>query len=173
MQPRQPVSKKGGVAVSSSSDVSIDYATRIRDVQQFLESKRAVVLATCADERVTARTVSLVTDGLEMYFMSWEHNLKCVQIRTNSRVALCRDNVQIEGKAEILGSPLDEKNRRAADLLRSKYPEDYAVYSGQPGMTVVKVVPQLIRLFRKEGDRFLLEQLDVARQTAAVGPLDR
>jgi uncharacterized pyridoxamine 5'-phosphate oxidase family protein len=154
------------------SDVFVDYATRADDVRRFLESKRAIVLATYADGRVTARTVSFVTKDLKIYFMSWDHNVKCRQIRSNPRVALCRDNVQIEGEAKILGSPVDQADQEVAGLLRTKYPEDYAVYSGQPGMTVVEVVPRLIRLFRKEGDRFLLEELDVTSETARVRPLD-
>jgi hypothetical protein len=87
----------------------LDYESSKNRVIQFLESKHVVVLATSLSDQVTARTVTFATDGLDILFMSWGHHQKCVQIRGNPRVAVCRDNVQIEGEAEVLGSPLDEK----------------------------------------------------------------
>ena len=102
-----------------------DYESVKNQVAEFLASKPAIVLATSLDGRVTARTVSMASEGLDVYFMSWGHHTKCIQIRGNPRVALCRDNVQIEGLAEILGSPLEETNQRYTELLRRKYPDDH------------------------------------------------
>jgi hypothetical protein len=97
----------------------LDYEREKDRVLRFLEGKHAITLATSLEDRVTARTVSFANDGLAILFMSWAHHSKCVQIRGNPCVALCRHNVQIEGVAEILGSPLDERNKRYADILES------------------------------------------------------
>lgn len=67
------------------------------------------MLATSRDERVTARTVSHATKGLYFYILSWDHHEKILQIKENLNVALARDNISIEGVAEILGKPLDGK----------------------------------------------------------------
>ena len=99
----------------------LDFESKKQEIIEFLANKHAIVLATSLNDRVTARTVSLASDGPEIYFMSWDHHVKCVQIRGNPRVAVCRDNVQIEGKAEILGSPLDEKNQRYAEIYRKSF----------------------------------------------------
>ena len=80
----------------------LDY-DRIREEKiRFLENHHAIVLATSYNDRVTARTVTYASKGLEIYFMSWSHHKKCVQIRGNPKVALVKDNVNIEGLAEIL-----------------------------------------------------------------------
>jgi general stress protein 26 len=142
-----------------------DYESTVDKVIQFLAGKHAIVLATSLDGRVTARTVSMASEGLDVYFMSWEHHTKCAQIRGNPRVALCRDNVQIEGRAEILGSPLDEANRRYTELLGKKYPDDER-FAREPGMVVVRVVPSTIAVFGRGSDGFYLDCLDLERATA-------
>jgi general stress protein 26 len=143
----------------------LDYKDTKEKVVQFLEKKHAIVLATSLEDRVTARTVSFANDGLDIFFMSWGHHHKCEQIRGNPKVALCRDNVQIEGVAEILGSPLDEKNVKYADRLRDKYPDDYERFADQSGMVIVKVVPTAVTIFGKGEDGFYLDCLDLEHQT--------
>jgi general stress protein 26 len=142
-----------------------DYASTRDKVIEFLASKHAIVLATSLDGRVTARTVSMASDGLDVYFMSWGHHTKCAQIRGNPRVALCRDNVQIEGRAEILGSPLDEGNKSVADMIREKYP-DYERFAREPGMVIVKVAPSTIAVFGRGSGGFYLDCLDLEHATA-------
>jgi len=140
-------------------------------VVQFLESKHAIALATSLEGRVTARTVSFANDGLDIIFWSWGHNVKCVQIRGNPRVALCRDHVQIEGVAEILGSPLDEKNERYTETMRRKYPGDYDRFAHAPGMVIVRVIPTLVRIFVQIDGAFYLKCLDLDQETAYLEAL--
>jgi general stress protein 26 len=143
----------------------LDYEHEKDRVLGFLENKHAIVLATSLEGRVTARTVSFANDGLAILFMSWGHHTKCAQIRGNPRVALCRDNVQMEGVAEILGSPLDERNQRYADILREKYPENHALFAHDPGMVIVRVLPTSITVFGKSDDQFCLKCLDAESET--------
>ena len=151
-----------------------EYESVKNQVIEFLAAKRAIVLATSLDGRVTARTVSMASEGLDVYFMSWGHHRKCVQIRGNPRVALCRDNVQIEGRAEILGSPLEEANQRYAELLRRKYPDDHERFAGEPGMVIVRVVPSTIAVFGKGDEGLYLDCLDLERATVCrKGMTDR
>jgi len=139
----------------------LGYEAKERDVIAFLEGKHSIVLATSLDDRVTARTVSFVNDGLDVLFMSWGHNTKCVQIRANPRVALCRDQVQIEGRAEILGSLSDPANQSYAELLKKKYPREFTGFAHQPGMVLVRVVPSKIGVFAVIGGQFYVDYLDL------------
>ena len=91
----------------------------------FLQGKRAIALATCVGDDVHVRTVSFASRGFEICFLTFAHNLKCRQIRENANVALCRDNVQVEGTAEILGRADDAVSNVYADLLRQKYSETF------------------------------------------------
>jgi general stress protein 26 len=144
----------------------LDYAREKERVLEFLEPKHAIVLATSLEDRVTARTVSFANDGLAILFMSWAHHTKCVQMRGNPRVALCRDNVQIEGLAEILGSPQDERNERYADILGKKYPKSHERFADEPGMVIVKVVPTSITVFDQIDGQLCLKCLDLEAETA-------
>ena len=141
-----------------------DYESVRNGVIEFLANKRAIVLATSLDGRVSARTVSMANDGLDVYFMSWGHHTKCVQIRGNPRVALCRDNVQIEGRAEILGSPLDEGNARISEMIGDKYP-DHESFLREPGMVLIRVVPSGIAVFGRDGGGLYLDCLELERAT--------
>lgn len=144
------------------------YEERLAQVGEFLASKRAIVLATCEGDHVTARTVSFASSGVDVCFMSFVANTKCEQIRANSNVALCRDNVQIEGTAQVLGPVVAEGNAELANLLRAKYPNDYAGYAAHPEMILIRVVPSRIGVYRKEGDEHLVDRLDVESASLTV-----
>jgi general stress protein 26 len=144
------------------------YEERLAQVESFLASKHAIVLATTQGDRVTARTVSFASRGVEIYFMSYAENKKCRQIRANPHVGLCRDHVQIEGTAEILGPVSGKENAEIAGILRAKYPEVYSKHAAHPEMFLVRVRPSTIGVFRNEGDEFVVDHLDMERKALTV-----
>lgn len=139
---------------------------------KFLESHHVIVLATSYDNRVTARTVTYASKESEVYLMSWGHHKKCVQIRGNAKVALCRDNVSIEGVAEILGSPLDEKNKEYVEIYRKKLPRDFEGFAHQSGMVMVKVTPTFIVSMVRIDKMLYLEHLDLENKKAYLKKLE-
>ena len=150
----------------------LDYE-RIREEKiRFLENHHAIVLATSLNNRVTARTVTYATKGLEIYFMSWGHHKKCVQIIGNPKVALVKHNVNIEGIAEILGNPLDEKNKEYAGIYKKKLPRDFGGFAHQPGMVMVKVTPTFIVSMVRIDNRLYLEHLDLENKIAYLKKLE-
>ena len=144
----------------------LDLHEKTAEVIQFLEGDTRIVLATSSDSRVTARTVSYVNDGLHILFLSFEHHTKCDQIRANPRVALCRDNMQIEGRAEILGDPLDPKNGGYADIFEKRMRGEWEVFSHQDGMVMVRVAPKRVTTMVNLDNRLCLETLDVEKGVA-------
>ena len=146
----------------------LDYHSVRQEKIKFLSDHMLAALATSADDRVTARTVDYASKELDIYFLSWEHHTKCVQIKANPRVALCIDNLQIEGRAKILGSPLDAKNSKAAAIYRSKLPTMFNDFASRPGMVIVKVIPDSIVTFVRSGSRRYWEYLDLTNKTAHV-----
>ena len=145
-------------------DLSFDKVKE--EKSKFLESHHVIVLATSCDNRVTARTVTYATKGLEIYFMSWDHHKKILQIKENPKVALCKDNISIEGVAEILGNPLDERNNEYAEIYKEKLPRDFTGFANLPGMVMVKVTPTLIVSWVRRHNRFFLEYLDLKNKRA-------
>ncbi len=148
------------------------YKMRLEQVSAFLKTKHAIVLATAEGDRVTARTVTFASRGVEIYFLSLAENTKCRQIEANPNVALCRDHVQIEGTAEILGPVGSDKCSKVAELFRTKYADAYERHIDHPAMVAIRVRPTRIRFFYMEEDRFLVDQLDVASRTLTVERLD-
>jgi general stress protein 26 len=138
----------------------------------FLEGKRAIALATCAENDVRVRTVSFASRGLEICFLTLEHNLKCRHIRANPDVALCRDNVQVEGRAEILGRADDPSNGIYADLLREKFPDSFDADAARPGMVIVRVAPRWVRIFRNPEGRYVVDSLDVLEGSVSSADLE-
>lgn len=82
-----------------------------KEIYEFLKSKKHIVLATSFNNRVTARTISYVIINDKIIFQTDSTFIKSEQIRLNNKVALCIDNIQIEGIAEITGNHFNECNR--------------------------------------------------------------
>ena len=142
-----------------------DYQKCVEEKLKFLRENRHIVLATSYNDSVTARTIDYACSGFEILFLSWDHHVKITQIKGNPRVALCRDNIQIEGLAQILGNPFDEKNRRYNELYKEKLPILFEKFAGLPGMVFVKVTPGLFKTFFGGKDR-RIEYLDICSKTA-------
>lgn len=109
------------------------------EVVSALEKEKTLILATCADNRVTTRTMSHVNDGLDVYFQTGEHYLKTQQIRANPNVALSVGTYDIEGRAEIIGHPMDESNRFILEMLKDKHPNAVERWSSLQNQVVIKV----------------------------------
>jgi len=140
----------------------LDFEKFKNEIIQIFKENQEIVLATSSNDRVTSRTISFANDGLEIYFWSWIHNKKVVQIKENPNVALTLHKIQYEGEAEILGKPLDEKNIEYLDLFYKKFSEMYVdVFSKIPEMILIKIHPKTIVKFEKIYDRFHLQKMDI------------
>jgi len=148
------------------------YDERLEQIVAFLEAKRAIALATSQGDRVTARTVTFASRGVEIYFLSLAGNTKCRQIEANPNVALCRDHVQIEGTAEILGRAGSSENAEVAELFRVKYDGDYERHINHPAMVAVRVRPTRVGFFYMEDGEFLVDRLDIPGETLTVEHLE-
>jgi general stress protein 26 len=146
---------------------NLNFEEKKQELLGFLQSKdnAIMVLATSRNDRVLARNVLIASHGLDLYFFTWGHSRKCAQISANPRVALCRDSVQIEGVAEILGDLIAEKTKEYTDVIRKKFPEAIARWEHRPGMVVVKVRPTCV-VIGGSTDEPSLEFLDLENETA-------
>jgi general stress protein 26 len=145
-----------------------DFNEDVEAKVKFLEAHNYMSLATSHNDKVTVRTVTYVSDGMNIYFLSCQHHTKCVQIEANPNVAACIDNIQIQGRAEILGKPLDEQNKEYADIYRKKLPAIFEIFSKKPEIVMVKMVPEFFQTFVKDADRECLQHLDLKNKTSYV-----
>ena len=124
----------------------LDYERKKEEIIKYLESDEndTMVLATSSGNRVLARNVLIFSKGLELYFFTWGHSRKCQQIEENPNIALCKDDMKIEGTAEILGGLTEEKNKEYTDFMRSRNPESIKRWEKHPSMVIVRVRPTQI-----------------------------
>ena len=146
----------------------LDFEEKKKEVIRFLASKEnaTMVLATSYDERVLARNVLVASNGLDLYFFTWKHSRKCMQIEKNPKVALCKDRVQIEGVAEILGNLPDESVKKYTDVMRDKFPEAIKLWERRPGMVIVRVRPTVVVTGGSVDEPIHLDFLDLNNQRA-------
>jgi general stress protein 26 len=121
----------------------IDYNKSKEKLLSFLERKdnAVMVLATSADNVVMTRSVLIVNDALDIYFFTWKYSRKYDQIRKNNMVSLCRDRVEIEGTAEILGLMTSEENKEILEIIRKKQPNALSRWENKPGMVIIRIKP--------------------------------
>lgn len=151
------------------SRLELNYEEKKEEVIKYLESEEndTMVLATSTNNRVLARNVLIFSRELELYFFTWEHSRKCQQIRKNPNVALCKNDMKIEGIAEILGGLTEEETKEYTDFMRSKAPESIEKWEKYPSMVIVRVRPtQIVYGSRTINDGVYLDLIDLENKRA-------
>lgn len=103
---------------------------------------RKMVLSTSENNRVSSRMMSVVQiDGI-FYFQTDIKMNKYHQIIANNNVALCIDNIQIEGICEEIGHPL--KNDVFCNAFKECFKGSYDAYSSLKNERLFSVKPLYI-----------------------------
>ena len=145
--------------------MEIDYDNLKEEVIQFLNTHKTLVLATSANDRVTARSMSCVHNGLTIYFQTDTKFIKFKQIKQNSHVVLCAGNVQIEGVAKIRKQSLDPSNHEFIELYKYHHPRSFQTYSHLKHNVVIEVEPRFITFWKYDHDhKPYREFLDIQEQ---------
>lgn len=84
----------------------------------FKHNSKKDVLATSYENKVTARNMSYVIINKKIYFQTDKTFLKHYQMVKNPNVALCVDNIQIEGVAKIKHHPFEDENKMFIDIFK-------------------------------------------------------
>ncbi|MDR2599537.1 MAG: pyridoxamine 5'-phosphate oxidase family protein [Oscillospiraceae bacterium] len=142
----------------------IDYKTLYDEIVILLEGIQTVVLATCADGRVTARTMNFVNDELTIYFQTSENGSKAEQIRENSNVAIAVDNIQIEAMAHFTTDV--RKIEFCSTMYKSKYPQLYEKYIECPEEPTLICKPVRFQLYKFIDRNICFDVLDVKEKKA-------
>ena len=135
---------------------------------KFLEKNEYVVLATSLGNRVTARTVTYVSEGLNIIFYTLANLKKFTQIKANSKVALCLDNASIEGTAEIVQKSQKEEYKRLLEIFKKLDWFDWWLVHYPEQSVFVKVTPTLIKSYVYKDDTPALEYLDLHNKRAYI-----
>jgi len=131
--------------------VEIEYNVLKEEVVRFLDEHKILFLATSADDRVTARAMSCVHVGLEIYFQTSNKSDKFAQLLKNPKVALCAANISIEGVATIGKHTMDPESERFIELYKEHHLGSFNAYSRLGSNVVIRVDPTRV-IFWKYGD---------------------
>lgn len=144
----------------------IEYRQAEIEISNALTAASTIVLATGAGSRITARTMSPVNVGLDVFMQTSRFFTKTEQMEENPNVALCLGNIQIEGTAEFLGHPADDGNELFRALYMEKHRGSYERYSMLEDEIVFVVHPMHITLWKYIDGAPCRDRLDVRERTA-------
>jgi len=128
---------------------------------EFGQGKK-MVLSTSLNDIVTSRMMSVVYVESALYFQTDRTFRKYEQLRGNDNVALCIDNIQIEGKCREIGHP--KECLTFCDAYKKQFPSSYDRYTFLENERLFVVEPTYIqRWIYIEGDPFV-ERYDVKEE---------
>ena len=100
----------------------LHYDDKYNEIINTLENKDSIVIATSDKDKVAARTVYFIMHNSCIYFLTSKAYDKYKQITKNPNVALCSDNIQIQGIAKTIGHPELEENKVILEQFLNKCP---------------------------------------------------
>lgn len=146
--------------------MKIDFDLNEQEIFNSIGNGKIMVLATCSENKVTARNMSCVVIDKLIYFQTDKTFLKYQQILGNPNVALCVDNIQIEGIAKIKKHPFDEENISFLSMFEKKYKSSFDNYSKMKNEIVVEIEPTLITIWKYQDGQPFRDFLDISKRQA-------
>ena len=123
---------------------------------------RKMVLSTSLNDKVTSRMMSVIQQSGIFFFQTDKHFRKYDQLIKNKNVALCIDNIQIEGICKELGHPLE--NPDFCSLYKECFASSFERYSSLSNEVLFAVTPlHMERWLYKVGTPFV-ETFDIANR---------
>lgn len=144
----------------------IDFETAKSKVLSDLSGRSVMVLATSANDSVTARSMSTVLCDGDIFFQTDKNMEKSRQMRANGNVALCVDGYEIQGIASEAGTWND--NPRALAEYLKKHRSSFERYAALPAEVVFRVRITRIKKWEYAGDRPFIEEIDFTSGCATV-----
>jgi hypothetical protein len=130
-------------------------------------------LATCVDNRVSSRSMSVIVHDEKFYCQTDETFLKYKQITQNPNVALCYNNFSIEGKCCIIGQPLDEYNSFFAERFKKYFFGSFEAYTALPTEKLLEIKPVLIYSWEYELTKPYMEYFDFDNQLYRIKTMNK
>lgn len=127
---------------------------------------RKMVLSTSENDIVSSRMMSVIQIDGTFYFQTDCTFRKYRQLSSNRNVALCIDNIQIEGICEELGHPLDN-----ADFCRQFeecFKGSFDAYTSLENERLFAVKPVFIERWIYENGIPFIETFDVLKQNYSI-----
>ena len=140
---------------------------KLQSVFEQLGDHAKIVLATSnRHNKVSARNMCFIMMKNQFYFQTDQTFRKYQDLKENNQVALCINNIQIEGICEELGHPLD--HIEFIDLFKKHFKSSYEAYSSLPSEQLFVVKPTFIQRWSYIDDQAVIEQFEFDQQIYRV-----
>lgn len=126
--------------------------------QEFGRSKK-MVLSTSFHDIVTSRTMSIINLNNTLYFQTDNTFRKYDQLKNNTHVALCIDNIQIEGLCNEIGSPIE--NEDFCNAYRECFANSFHRYTLLKNERLFAVIPTFIERWVYRNDFPYMQIFDI------------
>ena len=146
----------------------MDFKTELEKILSTISQKGFAVLSTSNGNHVTSRTMSVVTFDGKIAFQTSESMRKYKQIQENENVALCVNEIQIEGIANDKGNA--GEHAKFVSLFKEKHPGSYETYTNLDGEKVIEVKPTYIQMWKYIDGKPNVFMMDVVNETVSLTP---
>lgn len=126
----------------------LNYENLKNEIISNLENNRNWVLSASLNGHVSSRSMSIINQGLDVFFQTNKCYLKHNQMKENNNVSLCFNNISIEGIAEEIGNWKDEKNKDLLELYKSVHLSSFNAYGLLDGQVVYRIIPKKIKIWK-------------------------
>lgn len=116
---------------------------------------KLMVLSTSLNDKVTSRMMSIIMVKNKFYFQTDKAFRKYNQLTKNPNVALCADNIQLEGVCRKIGKPID--NYEFCCLYKKYFKNSYEMYSTLESEVLFEITPVFIERWIYENGKPFIE----------------
>lgn len=166
-KPLYDIAKINHVIMEQTFKENLDFNKSRDKLISLLDNRddHVMVLGTSANNKIITRAVLIINNGLDLYFFTWKNSRKIKQIEINNNVSICKDKIEIEGKAKILGLMTSKDNKNILEMIRRKHPDSVEKWESKPNMIIVLIKPiyACIDGYIKNGDTYL-EYIDFKKK---------
>jgi general stress protein 26 len=128
--------------------MELNYSLLENEFIQSIESNHVWILATSLNNITTARSISIINNGITIYFQTNKDLLKYRQIIMNHHVALCYSNISIEAIAEEIGNWENPQNIEIKEKYIETHRASFERYGKMQNEVVIKIAPMKVTIWK-------------------------
>jgi uncharacterized pyridoxamine 5'-phosphate oxidase family protein len=120
--------------------MELNYQSELEKIYTHIGESKIMALATSSQNYPTVRLMSCIIYQNKIFFQTGTDLIKYKQICENNNVALCVDNIQIEGIANTLGGINDRQNSEIMDMYKKHYKNSYETYEHNETEVLIEII---------------------------------
>lgn len=141
-----------------------EYQSKINKLFEQLGIGQIMQLATSLNDKVFVRSMSVIICNQKFYFQTDKTFNKYLQLSYNENVALCFNNIHIEGTARELGHPLKSENLFFTDKYKECFPGSYEKYTHLSNEVLFEITPSFITVWDYDNGKPFREFFDCSNE---------